>query len=105
MSCCDVCRHLRGEVLYRRAAGRTPLQMIDDGQQQEIKPQILLLLQLVSVFSNFTALPAWIDVKKKQQPKTLYLLNNNDKVQKHSYFKVTCYVAVLLLPESLQYQQ
>lgn len=64
MSCCDVCRHLRGEVLHRRAAGRTPLQMIDDGQQQEIKPQILLLLQLVSVFSNFTALPAWIDVKK-----------------------------------------
>lgn len=66
MSCCDVCRHLRGEVLHRRAAGRTPLQMIDDGQQQEIKPQILLLLQLVSVFSNFTALPAWIDVKKKK---------------------------------------
>lgn len=104
MSCCDVCHHLRGEVLHRRAAGWTPLQMIDDGQQQEIKPQILLLLQLVSVFSNFTALPAWIDVKKNP-PKTLYLLNNNDKVQKHSYFKVTSYVAVLLLPESLQYQQ
>lgn len=103
MSCCDVCRHLRGEVLHRRAAGRTPLQMIDDGQQQEIKPQILLLLQLVSVFSNFIALPAWIDVKKTTR--TLYLVNNNDKVQKLSYFKVTSYVAVLLLPESLQYQQ
>lgn len=93
-----------GRCCIEEQLGGHRLQMIDDGQQQEIKPQILLLLQLVSVFSNFTALPAWIDVKKKQ-PKTLYLLNNNDKVQKHSYFKVTCYVAVLLLPESLQYQQ
>lgn len=72
MSCCDVCHHLRGEVLHRRAAGWTPLQMIDDGQQQEIKPQILLLLQLVSVFSNFTALPAWIDVKKIPQKHYIY---------------------------------